>query len=60
MSPVRNGPLIASRVLHVLTKPQKTALASHCRLSIETMHARFIRWLPIGVSVVLTVNSGYE
>lgn len=38
----------------------RTALAYHCRLSIETMHPRFMWVEPIGMSVVLTVNSGYE
>ncbi len=37
-----------------------TALNRHCRLSVETMHPRFARMLPGGLSVVLTVNSGYE
>lgn len=36
------------------------ALDRHCRLSIETMHPRYARRLPNGLSVVLTVNSGYE
>jgi hypothetical protein len=40
--------------------PAETALRYHCRLSIETMHPRFSRLLPVGFSVVLTVNSGYE
>jgi len=39
---------------------QRTALAAHCRLSIETMHPRFSWIIPGGRSVVLTVNSGYE
>jgi hypothetical protein len=39
---------------------QTTAISQHCRLSIETMHPRFARVLPLGMSVVLTVNSGYE
>ena len=43
-----------------MNKHQATALDWHCRLSIETMHARFARRLPSGVSIVLTVNSGYE
>lgn len=37
-----------------------TAIKHHCRLSIETLHPRF-HWIePNGISVVLTVNSGYE
>ena len=42
-----------------MTPQQKIAIEHHCRLSIETMHPRF-SWLSLGVSVVLTVNSGYE
>lgn len=41
-------------------QPSQIALRHHCRLSIETMHPRFGRVLPLGFSVVLTVNSGYE
>jgi hypothetical protein len=37
-----------------------TALTYHCRLSIETMHARFSAIDPAGFSIVFTVNSGYE
>ncbi len=41
--------------------PAQTALAHHCRLSIETMHPRFARLdQRAGMSLVLTVNSGYE
>jgi hypothetical protein len=36
------------------------ALDRHCRLSVETMHPQFARRLTSGLSVVLTVNSGYE
>jgi len=43
-----------------VNKPQQTALDWHCRLSIETMHPRFGRVLPNGLTVVVTVNSGYE
>lgn len=43
-----------------MNTPQRTALRHHCRLAGETIHPRFGRVLPIGVSVVLTVNSGYE
>jgi hypothetical protein len=40
---------------------QRTALEHHCRLSVETMHPRFAWAVPAaGVTVVLTVNSGYE
>lgn len=43
-----------------MNRHQSTALARHCRLSIETMRREFARALPGGMSVVLTVNSGYE
>jgi hypothetical protein len=43
-----------------MNRHQKIALDYHCRLSIETMHPRFARRLSSGLSVVLTVNSGYE
>lgn len=43
-----------------MNKHQKLALDRHCRLSIETMHPQFGRMLPNGLTVVLTVNSGYE
>ena len=43
-----------------MNKHHQTALDWHCRLSIETMHRRFARRLPSGLTVVLTVNSGYE
>lgn len=39
---------------------QTIALARHCRLSIETMHPDFGRRVTGGLTVVLTVNSGYE
>jgi hypothetical protein len=37
----------------------RTALANHCRLSIETMRPEF-GWRVGGRTYVLTVNSGYE
>lgn len=43
-----------------MNKHQRIALENHCRLSVETMDRKFARWLPGGMSVVLTVNSGYE
>jgi hypothetical protein len=41
-----------------VNRHQQLALDRHCRLSIETM--QFGRRLASGLSVVLTVNSGYE
>jgi hypothetical protein len=43
-----------------VNRHQRTALDWHCRLAVETMHPRFGRLLPGGLSVVLTVNSGHE
>lgn len=43
-----------------MNEAHRIALAHHCRLSVETMHPRFGRVSPLGYSVVLTVNSGYE
>ena len=44
-----------------MNRHQRVALDRHCRLSIETMHPDFGRTLPQRMlSVVLTVNSGYE
>ena len=43
-----------------MNRHAQTAIANHCRLSVETMHPRFARRLPNGLTVVLTVNSGYE
>jgi hypothetical protein len=43
-----------------MNRAQRTALDNHCRLSIETMRPMFATILPGGVTVVLTVNSGYE
>jgi hypothetical protein len=44
-----------------MTKSQRTALDFHCRLATETFHPRFATLVRGGtMSVVLTVNSGYE
>ena len=43
-----------------VNRHQALALDWHCRLSVETMQPKFARMLPNGLSVVLTVNSGYE
>ena len=43
-----------------MNRHAQEALDWHCRLSVETMHPRFFRRLPSGLTVVLTVNSGYE
>lgn len=47
------------RELAVLRGRRATALAHHCRLGCETLHPRF-RWSTGIVSIVLSVNSGYE
>jgi len=43
-----------------MNRHQQAAIDHHCRLSVETMHPKFARVLPGGMSAVLTVNSGYE
>jgi hypothetical protein len=43
-----------------MNRQHTVALDRHCRLSVETMHPQFARMLPNGLSVMLTVNSGYE
>jgi hypothetical protein len=43
-----------------VNKHQATALGRPCRLSIETLHPRFGWMTPSGLTVILTVNSGYE
>lgn len=43
-----------------MNRRQRTALDWHCRLSCETLHRRFAWRAPSGLTVVLTVNSGYE
>jgi hypothetical protein len=43
-----------------VNRHQGLAIDRHCRLSIETMHPQFGRRLANGLTVVLTVNSGYE
>lgn len=43
-----------------MNKYQRAAIGSHCRLSAETMRPEFAHPLPGGLSLVLTVNSGYE
>ena len=43
-----------------MTEHQRVALAHQCRLAIETVHPRFIRFIGGRYSVVLTINSGYE
>lgn len=39
---------------------QATAIRKHCRLAGETVNPQFRTILPGGVSLILTVNSGYE
>jgi hypothetical protein len=45
-----------------MNEAQRTAIENHCRLACETVHPRFaypIDW-ERRISIVLTVNSGYE
>lgn len=45
----------------MMTPHQRLAIEHHCLLSIETMRPKFAWAVPAaGVTVVLTVNSGYE
>ncbi len=39
---------------------QRIAISNPCYFAFETLHPRFARRRPDGVSIVLTVNSGYE
>jgi len=44
-----------------MNRHQKLALAEHCRLALECVHPQFGYVPQPGVvSIVLTVNSGYE
>lgn len=43
-----------------MTDQQKTAIENPCLLAAETLHPRFHYVRIDGVSVILTVNSGYE
>lgn len=43
-----------------MTPAQRTALANPCLLGMETAHPRYGGYLLPGVSLVLTVNAGYE
>lgn len=44
-----------------MTAAQQRALQQHCRLAFETAHPKFGRVSEDGrVSIILTVNSGYE
>lgn len=43
-----------------MNRRQLTAIANHCRLAIETPNPKFRHQLESNVSLVLTVNSGWE
>ena len=43
-----------------MTKAQSVALAHPCYLAGETAHDRFCHLVGKGLSLVLTVNAGYE
>lgn len=43
-----------------MTPAQLVALAHPCRIGAETAHPRFRFLRPDGLSIVLTINSGYE
>jgi hypothetical protein len=45
----------------MMTAQQDKALRNPCRFAFETAHPRFgTVWPRLGVTVVLTINSGYE
>jgi hypothetical protein len=44
----------------LLTPQQRTAIENHCRLSGETINPLFRSVRRDGISIILTVNSGYE
>jgi hypothetical protein len=43
-----------------MTEQQQIAIGNHCRLAAEAVHPRFGLLRSDGISVVVTVNSGYE
>lgn len=43
-----------------MTSWQRAAIRNHCRLACETLNPRLHRWITNGVSLTLSVNSGYE
>ena len=43
-----------------MTVPQSVALQHPCFLAAENIHPRFTFMLPSRLSLVLTVNAGYE
>jgi len=43
-----------------VTEQQRTAIANHCRLAEETANPKFRRLFANGLSLIVTVNSGYE
>lgn len=43
-----------------MNRHQRIAIEHHCRLASETLHPRFTYMARHSVSIVLTVDSGYE
>ena len=43
-----------------MNRAQVIALTYHCRLACETAHQRFHKMDGPNISIMLTVNSGYE
>jgi hypothetical protein len=43
-----------------MTPEQKTAIGNHCRFAFETAQPQFGHRIKYNLSLVLTVNSGYE
>lgn len=43
-----------------MTERQLIAIQNHCRLAGETVHPRFFQKQEDGITLIVTVNSGYE
>ena len=43
-----------------MTPAQETAITYHCRLAAECVNLRFATKVRNSISIVLTVNTGYE
>lgn len=42
-----------------MNEHQRIAITNHCRLAVEIFHP-ILRYMIPGISIVLSVNSGYE
>lgn len=50
----------AATLLERMSERQRTAILNHCRLAGETVHPRFYERDKYGLTLIVTVNSGYE